>query len=126
MSDDITAAVLASEQERCSAMLAADNAALETILDPSLQFCHATGAVDGKDAFLAKMATGRIRYTGIAWSEEQVAKLAEGVAMLTGRMNTDVEVEGTVKQLRNRVITIWRQSDGNWRLLAFQSTQLKD
>ena len=44
--------------------------------------------------------------------------------MLTGRMNTDVEVEGVVKQLRNRVITVWGRSGGAWRMIAFQSTPL--
>ena len=69
---DVTAQVLAAEQARCDAMLANDNAALDAVLDPRLQFAHATGAVDDKDAFLAKMAAGRIRYVTIGWSEERV------------------------------------------------------
>lgn len=121
---DVTAQVLAAEQARCDAMLANDNAALDAVLDPRLQFAHATGAVDDKDAFLAKMAAGRIRYVTIGWSEERVLELAPDVAMLTGRMNTDVEVEGVVKQLRNRVITVWGRSGGAWRMIAFQSTPL--
>ena len=121
---DVTAQVLAAEQARCDAMLANDNAALDAVLDPRLQFAHATGAVDDKDAFLAKMAAGRIRYVAIGWSEERVLELAPDVAMLTGRMNTDVEVEGVVKQLRNRVITVWGRSGGAWRMIAFQSTPL--
>ncbi|MCB2073435.1 MAG: nuclear transport factor 2 family protein [Novosphingobium sp.] len=124
MAGDVTAQVLAAEQARCDAMLANDNAALDAVLDPRLQFAHATGAVDDKDAFLAKMAAGRIRYVTIGWSEERVLELAPDVAMLTGRMNTDVEVEGVVKQLRNRVITVWGRSGGAWRMIAFQSTPL--
>ena len=78
-----------------------------------LQFHHATGAVDDKAAFLAKMAAGRIRYAGIAWSEEKVTALADDAALLTGRMTTDVQVEGTDKRLNNRVMTVWRRSDGD-------------
>jgi hypothetical protein len=44
--------------------------------------------------------------------------------MLTGRMMTDVRVEGVDKRLNNRVITVWCRSAGAWRLIAFQSTPL--
>lgn len=124
MNDDLTASVLAAEQRRCDAMLANDNAALDGLLDPRLHFSHATGAVDDKQAYLAKMAAGRIRYVGIAWSEEQVTALAPDAAVLTGRMTTEVRVEGVDKRLDNRVITVWRRSGDDWRLVAFQSTPL--
>ena len=124
MSGDVESAVLAAEKRRCDAMLANDNTALEALLDPRLHFAHATGAVDDKATYLAKMAAGRIHYVGIAWSEERVTLLAPDAAMLTGRMTTDVRVEGVDKQLNNRVITVWSQSSGDWRLVAFQSTPL--
>jgi ketosteroid isomerase-like protein len=124
MTTNIETEIKAAEQQRCAAMIANDPAALAAILDDDLQFHHATGAVDDKSAFLAKMAAGRIRYAGIAWSEEKVTALAGDAAMLTGRMATDVQVEGTDKRLNNRVMTVWRKSDGAWRLLAFQSTPI--
>jgi hypothetical protein len=124
LGEDIESAVLAAEQRRCEAMLANDSDALAALLDPRLHFSHATGAVDGKDALLAKLAAGRIRYVGIAWSEERVTVLAADAAMLTGRMTTDVRVEGMDKRLNNRVITVWSRDGDGWRLVAFQSTPL--
>jgi hypothetical protein len=124
LTEDLNAAVLAAEKRRCDAMLANDNSALAAVLDARLYFSHATGAVDDRDAFLAKMAAGRIQYTGIAWSEEKVTALAPDAAMLTGRMTTDVRVEGVDKRLNNRVITVWCRSGDAWRLAAFQSTPL--
>jgi len=126
MAGEVTAEILAAEQRRCDAMRANDPAALDAILDERLHFSHATGVVDDKPAFLAKMAAGRIQYVGIAWSEEKVTEVALEVALLTGRMNTDVRVEGEVKALRNRVITVWSKAGGEWRMVAFQSTPLKD
>jgi hypothetical protein len=120
----MSAAVLAAEKRRCDAMLANDNVVLAAVLDPRLHFSHATGAVDDRDAFLAKMAAGRIQYTAIVWSEEKVTALAPEAAILTGRMMTDVRVEGIDKRLSNRVITVWCRSAGAWRLVAFQSTPL--
>lgn len=124
MTDDIAAAVRAAEQKRCAAMLANDVAALGALLDPRLQFHHATGAIDGKDAYLAKMTAGHIEYVAIRWDEELVTPLAPEAALLTGRMTTDVRVEGVGKQLNNRVITVWVRDGREWRLVAFQSTPI--
>jgi methylaspartate ammonia-lyase len=124
LSDDLKAALLAAETKRCDAMLTNNNHMLAELLDPRLHFSHATGAVDNRESYLAKIAAGRIQYTAITWSEEEVTHLAPDAAMLTGRMTTDVRVESTDKRLNNRVISVWCQSGGAWRLVAFQSTPL--
>jgi len=124
MSADTTTAIKAAEQARCAAMLANDNAALSALLDPRLQFHHATGAVDDKDAYMAKMTAGRIQYVGIAWSEDKVMALGETAAVLTGRMKTDVRVEGVDKALINRVTCVWSLNDDVWQMLVFQSTPM--
>jgi hypothetical protein len=124
LTHDLKAAVLAAEKRRCAAMLANDAKALAELLDRRLQFVHATGAVDDREAYLAKIAAGRIDYLDIAWSEEAVTPLTTDAALLTGRMTTDVSVEGVGKRLSNRVITVWNESDGEWRLIAFQSTPI--
>ncbi|MBJ7483107.1 MAG: nuclear transport factor 2 family protein [Brevundimonas sp.] len=124
MSTDIEQAVLAAERARCEAMLANDSQALDTILDGRLHFSHATGAVDDKAAYLAKMSTGRITYVSIDWSEDRVIPLAANAALLTGRMTSVVSVEGVRKRLDNRVMSAWTNDQGRWRVVAFQSTPL--
>ena len=118
-------AILSQEQRRCAAMCAADLKALDEVLDAGLYFAHATGAVDDKAAYLKKMGEGRIVYRSIDWSEQVVALLpGEDSAVLTGRMITGVAVNGVEKRLDNRVMTIWVQAGGTWRLRAFQSTPI--
>ncbi len=124
MSADLTTAIKANEAERCAAMLGNDHVALAALLDPRLQFHHATGAVDNKQAYMTRMAAGRIQYAGISWSEEQVIALGDTAAVLTGRMNTDVRVEGVEKALINRVTAVWSLNDGAWQMLVFQSTPM--
>ena len=124
MTQDFETAIRAAEQQRCAAMLAGDLAALDAVLDPALQFHHATGAVDDKPGYLTKLAAGRIQYTGIDWTEDRVTALGPDVAMLTGRMATAVRVEGDAKRLDNRVLTVWAREGGVWRMLAFQSTPI--
>lgn len=124
MGEDHAVALRKAEKNRCAAMLANDSAALDALLDPRLKFHHATGVVDGKDAYLAKMAAGRIQYVAISWAEEHVISLADNAALLTGRMTTDVRVDGVDKRLSNRVLSAWTLDAGNWRMVAFQSTPL--
>lgn len=124
MTDDLTSQIIGAEAKRCAAMLAGDAAALEAMLDPKLQFHHSNGNVDDRAAFVAKIAAGRIKYAGLRWDEERVEALAANAALLTGKMITDVKVEGTDKRLLNRVMTVWIRSGGQWLLIAFQSTPL--
>lgn len=121
----VSNAVRAVEQQRCAAMLANDAAALDALLDPRLTFSHATGVMDDKSAYMAKMAAGRITYQSIVWCDERVIALANDVALLVGRMVSKVTVEGAEKQLDNRVLAAWVQDGVRWRLVAFQSTPLK-
>jgi hypothetical protein len=118
MSESIETEIEQAERRRCAAMIANDAHLLADALDDRLQFHHASGSVDDK------MAAGRIVYQGIVWSEEKVTALASDFALLTGRMMTDVRVEGMAKQLNNRVMTVWSHTQGAWRLLAFQSTPI--
>ena len=124
MTHDLRGAICAAEQQRCAAMLVNDATKLDAILDPRLHFGHANGGVDDKQAYLTKMAAGRIIYEGIMWSEDVVIELAPDVAMLTGKMMTNVKVDGVEKTLKNRVISIWVQTNQKWRLIAFQSTPM--
>ena len=125
MPEDITAAIELVERRRSAAMLAGDTAALDVLLDPRLSFSHATGQVDGKPAYMAKMAAGRIDYLSIDWSEQRVVPLGEANALLTGRMTSLVRVDGVEKRLDNRVMAVWSLDDDGWQMLAFQSTPLK-
>ncbi len=114
-----------AEQRRCAAMLANDAVALEALLDERLCFSHATGQVDDKATYLAKISAGRIVYLSIDWSEERVIELAPGAALHAGRMVSKVTVENVEKRLDNRVLAAWVLEGDAWRLAAFQSTPLK-
>lgn len=125
MNDALVSEVLAAERRRCAAMLANDAAALDALLDPRLMFSHATGAIDDKAAYMAKMTAGRIGYLSIDWTEEQVIALAPEAALLSGRMISTVRVEGVEKRLDNRVLAAWTWTGDAWRIAAFQSTPMK-
>lgn len=126
MTQNMTSSILEAERQRCDAMMRNDAAALDAALDARLAFSHATGAVDGKAAYLAKLAGGRIDYLDIGWHDPLVTPLGDGHALLAGRMQTRVRVDGEEKLLDNRVTAVWtRDETGAWRMLSFQSTPIK-
>lgn len=125
MGQSLSDRVLDAEKQRCAAMLGNDVAALDALLDPDLVFAHATGAIDDKSAYVAKMAAGKIEYLGIYWPEAKVTPLGGQHALLIGRMATHVRVDGMEKHLDNRVTTVWANNGASWRLLSFQSTPIK-
>ena len=123
--------IICAEEMRCAAMLSGNITQLQNILDDRMTFCHATGRVDNKTAYLSKMAEGKIQYRSIEWNQQAVTDL-HGSALLTGKMVTNVCVAGTEKTLINQVISVWadysklsaEQSNVQWKLLAFQSTPI--
>jgi hypothetical protein len=123
--EEIADAIVAAERQRCTAMLEKDWRKLEFLLDDQLVFSHATGQVDDKAAYLAKLAAGRIDYLSVDWQGQQVIVLGPTAALLTGRMTSSVRVERTSKKLDNRVLLVWSNASDHWRVVAFQSTPLK-
>lgn len=126
MDETFEADIIEAERQRCAALLANDITALDALLDPRLQFHHATGAVDDKAAYLAKMVARRIIYVAVAWSDQRVIALADHVALLTGHMTTAVEVDGAQKRLNNRVLIVWSRICRIWQVVAYQTTPIAD
>jgi hypothetical protein len=125
MMESTEPAVLAAEKRRCDAMLANDAEQLDAVLDRRLVFNHSSGVADDKVGYIEKIASGRIRYSEISWNGERIIPLAPDAALMTGRMTTAVQVEGSDKLLENRVLAAWSRTEGRWQLVAFQSTPLK-
>lgn len=121
--DYLTADILALEKRRCKAMCDSDMSTLEALLHADLYFCHSNGVIDDRASYLLKMSQGRIVYQSITWADQTVSLLGNG-AILTGRMTSMVAVDGATKRLDNRVVQAWKQDDGQWRLMCFQSTPL--
>jgi len=115
--------ILALEQRRCGALLAADVEALAPLLSERLVFMHANALPDDRASLLEKMRGGRIVYRTLSVSEEMVVDLGE-VALLHARLSAAVEVAGQPRRIENRTLSVWAREEGTWRLLAYQPTPI--
>jgi len=115
--------ILALEERRYAAMLAADMGALEPLVHEDLIYTHSSGVVDGKASWLESMRSGRTRYKSVKRSDEKV-RVHGDAALVTGRATLEVEIGGQPKTLQLRYLNVWLKSGGGWKFAAWQSGAL--
>ena len=120
---DAVTEVLARDDERIAAMLAADGAALEEILAADYTHAHNNGLLEDRAAYLASVVGGPVRYQRFA-PRERVVRVYGATALLTGLSSVAVLYEGRPIEIEVRFLAVYlRQADG-WRIAAWQATPL--
>ena len=122
VSQDIDA-VLEAERRRYGAMREADVAALEKLLHPDLVYVHSLGEADSRDSYLDKLRRGSIAYAQVA-TDDVTVKVHGNCALVFARMCADALLDGQPRRINNRSLAVWNNSDGPWRLVAYQPTVL--
>lgn len=116
--------VLALEDRRRQALLAADLPALDGLLAEDLLYVHSTGVCDHKDSYLGKLSSGSLKYLELSFRDLHVQALQQAV-IVSGRMSAVVSKEGERKSVASLFMTVWSCGvDGTWRLHAHQGTPL--
>ena len=121
--DDDVRSVLAAEDRRYQAMLAADLASLDALCADELSYAHSSGARDTKEQYLEKVRSGYYVYRRIEHPVERVAVLGD-TAVVVGRMTADLDVDGVAKTIDNLALAVWTRAAGPWQLLAYAPTSL--
>jgi hypothetical protein len=115
--------ILALEDRRYRAMLEADIGTLEALLGEDLVYTHSSGITDNKASYLEGLRTKRVTYHGIERPEERV-HLYVNTAVVTGRTQLDVVIQGQSRRLNLCFITVWINGPGGWQMVAYQGTPL--
>jgi hypothetical protein len=123
MSDDDVQAVLAAEDSRYRAMLAADLSSLDEQFADGLSYAHSSGARDTKAEYLEKLRRGYYVYRRIDHPVDRVEVVGD-TAIVVGRMTADLDVDGVPKTIDNLALAVWTRNAGAWRLLAYAPTPL--
>jgi len=123
MTDDVVAEVLAAEDRRYEALLGPDLPTLERLLHDRLSYAHSSGVRDTKAEYLAKIESGYYDYSRSDHPVERVDVIGD-TAVVVGRMNADLLVQGEPKSLDVLALAVWTKETGEWQLLAYASTPL--
>ena len=114
----------AADDERVAAVMAGDRARLGAIFSDDLRYAHSSGAVDDKASYTEALATGKTKYTAWNYEERNFTFPAPGVALMTGRTHINVTNATGATDMTLNFLAVWREENGQWRFLAWQSCKL--
>jgi ketosteroid isomerase-like protein len=118
------AALAAADDARIAAMREPDRAALEAAFSDELRYAHSNGVVDTKASFIEILTTGKTKYLGYDLVERQFTFPAPGIALMTGKARIQAEsAKGKMDSVLS-YLAVWREENGAWRFLAWQSCRL--
>ncbi len=117
----IVDAVIAADDERVAASIAADSARLEAVLSDQLNYAHSNGAVDTKASYVASIVEHRSVYERVEYQKRSFMPIAPGVVLMSGRaLIHSRNADGPVV-LDLNFLAVWREENGKWRFVAWQS-----
>jgi ketosteroid isomerase-like protein len=123
---DDFAAVRAADEARLAATIAGDTLKLSQLLSNELFYAHSDGRVQTKAQFIAAVAGNRIQYASVTPHDLKLQAIAPGAVAMNGRARLVVRADGRPLEFTLRFLAVWRNEDGPWRLLAYQSSQLAE
>jgi ketosteroid isomerase-like protein len=116
-------AVMAAEKARDAALMSNDFATLDKIMADDVLYCHGTGRVDNKAAFLNTLKTGGNRYTKYELSDAHV-HVSGNLGVINGTAALTVNPAGRGPTDETMVVTlVYEKRGGEWKLISSQSTR---
>jgi uncharacterized protein (TIGR02246 family) len=115
-------AVLAAERRWARSLVNGDVEALRRLYADDLVYVHSGGNVETKTEFLDRVRQGGLKYRKVELVEPRV-RVYGPAAVVTGAFDVSVMVNG--QPMNHRVIYthVYAQQDGEWRLVAHQTTR---
>lgn len=107
------------------ALLAADAAALDTLLADDLTFHSPYETTSTKATFRENLRSGRLRYDSIT-DNEPLIRLHGHAAIVTGRADIQFQWQGNPNLERLYYTAVYGWTAPHWHMLAWQSTQRAD
>ncbi len=114
--------VLAVDDARTAALIAADRPALDRSLARELRYVHSNGLTQDRATYLAAAVGGAMQYRVIKPLERQARPLSGTVALLTGSNHVEVVLNGKPLQANVLYSAVYVQEGGAWKMTAWQST----
>jgi ketosteroid isomerase-like protein len=113
--------ILGLEDKRFAAMIAEDFGTLEALTHDELVYTHGHGGRDSKASWIETMRSGKTHYRKIVPGERKV-RLFGDVALVTGRLDYELESAGQPRSLKFVFLAVWAKTPQGWQFVAWQTT----
>ena len=110
------------DARRMKAMTDGDVATLRTILADELSYFHSSARVDTKKSLIEDMESGTTSFDSIEPADVE-ARVYGSSGVVTGTARFRVSTQGRKLDFGVRFTDVWVQTDGDWRVVAWQSTK---
>lgn len=107
------------------ALLAADEAALATLLADDWTFHNPYGTTGTKAGMLENLRSGRLRYDAVG-DAEPLIRLRGQAGVVTGRVDIQLQWEGRPQVEGLYYTAVYGWAAPHWRMLAWQATVRAD
>jgi ketosteroid isomerase-like protein len=115
------------EIERCVeklrlAMLEPTHAALDALAADNLSYGHSSGMVENKASFIDALVSGCSDFRRIALTD-QIVTASGNVALVRHNLEADTFDGGRPGHVSLKILLVWQQRHGEWKLLARQAVR---
>jgi hypothetical protein len=121
--DQVIAAVRAADDAHLAATIAVDRNRMNAVYSDELRYAHSSGKIDTKASFIDSLVAKEAIYFSVDYVERNFVAAAPGIVLMNGRGLFKVATGGQKADLDLRFHAVWRQEQGVWRLLAWQSSR---
>lgn len=121
----IEQAVIAAQDARVAATIAADVGKLAAMTTDDLSYTHSNAVVESRADFLEGLRSGTYDYHALSFEERRVRVFGDGAAV-TGTCLVRVSVGGREIEVRLRFTELYVKQDGVWKMALWQSTRVPD
>jgi len=104
-------------------LLAPDKATLMDLAADELSYCHSTGLLEDKAAFVDDLLSGKTLLTSVAFLDPTI-KIADNVAIVRHRLVGETNHNNVIAKIDIIVLVIWQKQKGEWKLLARQAAKI--
>lgn len=117
---------LEADKLRRAAMISADIEKISSLVTDDLVYTHSSGKVDDKKSFLDAIRSGALDYEKIE-PRNTVVRAKGGTVVVTGLVSITVKAPDGLKSFDARFTAVhMRNKEGNWQLMAWQTTRLPE
>ena len=116
-------AVAAAAEKLRVAMIDPTPAALSALVADDLSYGHSGGRVDTKDSFIGDLVAGKSDFVTIAITDQSI-KVVGNTALVRHTLTADTNDSGKPGKVQIKILGVWQQQGGQWKLLARQAVRV--
>lgn len=116
-------AVAAAAEKLRVAMIDPTPAALTALVADDLSYGHSGGRVDTKDSFIGDLIAGKSDFVTIAITDQTI-KVVGNTAIVRHTLTADTNDSGKPGKVQIKILGVWQQQGGEWKLLARQAVRV--